>query len=270
MNRKSISYPQVALIVCAAMSVIAAVLRIALTLTSLDVHGVYVRGAVLPTVYHTLLALTAAAFILCAFKFIPNRTDSHRHPTSEISVFMSFLIGFLFIADAVITLYNILKGNPSLTRFDTLELIFSIPSAVYFIACALKPKLSSAAVALTSVFPTAWCAVCLIRIYFDKSLLMTDPGRILAEMSLLAAMIAFLSESRAQLGKFSHRFFMAATPTASVLLFGSAIPDLILSDKLMLGTSGSLLRSAICLALALFFVIRLAVYAKHYSNSSDK
>jgi len=96
---------------------------------------------------------------------------------------------------------------------------------------------------------------------------MTNPGRILEQVALLAAMIAFLTESRAQLGAFVHRFFLAAAPAASVLLFTVSVPNLIYYKKLVSETSGSPVRTALCFAFALFFLARLLSYAK--SSSAD-
>ena len=55
--------------VCATVAaILSVVIRVLLSISSLDAdYGVYKRGAVLPTVYHILLAVVCAAFIVPPF-----------------------------------------------------------------------------------------------------------------------------------------------------------------------------------------------------------
>ncbi len=245
------------------MAVIAAALRCVLTLTALDAHyGVYESGSALTVIFHIILAASVIIISVAATLKAPKRDAKYLIPRSDFTVFTSCAAAFLLAFELFISLYNTLTSNTEPAIFDILEMCFSVPAIVFFLALALTTKSRTAALALTSLFPTAWCATCLIRIYFDNSVLMTSPNKILGELALLAAMLYFLVEARNQLGMTSHRFYLAAASAAPILLFTSAVPNLLFSDKLSIGTSDSYMRYAIEAVFALFIWARLAAYAK--------
>lgn len=246
------------------MAVLAAALRCVLTLTTLDArYGVYETDSVLPIAFHIILATGIAAVSAAAALKVPKRDAGYLIPRSDFTVFASCAAAFLLAFELFTSLYNTLTSSIEPALFDILEMCFSVPATVFFLALIRTVKKRSAALALTSFFPTAWCAVCLIRIYFDNSVLMTSPNKILGELALLAAMLYFLAEARNQLGIASDRFYLAAASAAPVLLLTSAVPNLLFSDKLSIGTSDSYMRYAIEAVFAIFIWARLAAYAKN-------
>ena len=273
MNRITISAPKLILGSTLTVSAVFTILRCVLTITTLDIHGLYQRGSVLPTVFHALLALSTVSLIAFSVLSAPKKTEAYDFQPSVLSAVLSIVIGFVFAVNAMTAIYIIMvEKNPAAT-FDILEIIFCIPSTTYFITTAVKPRIKSTPIILTSMFPIAWCALYLIRIYFDKELLMTDPGRILKQVALLAAMIALLTETRVRLGIFSHRFFLASSSAAAVLLLTSAVPDLLFSDELMLGMSDSFMNVILRLAFSLLFCSRIASYllsSKHDTNTDEE
>lgn len=269
MKKTHISPSFAMLIASLALTVISVAARIFLTLTALETkHGVYERGNILPTVYHIVLFFAIAAIVVFAIVKTPKGDPEFVFVQSAPHTFTACVCAFLLIAEVCLTLYHALSSTIKLTNFDILEICFAIPAAIYFLGLAVTKQKRSAVLMLTSFFPIAWCAVCLIRIYFDTSVLQVSPNKIFGELALLSAMIYFLSESRAQIGTLNHKLFIACSAAAPVLLFTSAIPNLFYPSILSSGTSDNFLRYAIDAAFALFIWSRLAAYVK--ANVPDK
>ncbi len=259
---------RVLLIISIAAVILSVVTRSVLTVTTLDArYGVYEHGNAIPTIYHILLlviCLLMAGYALISAK----STNKAFFPASNsFTVFASFACGFLLAADFLITFITVAANGLSPTRFDIIEICFSVPAIIYFIAIAVKPKSRSSVLALASLFPIAWCAVCLIRMYFDTTVLMTSPDRILGQIALLSAMIFFLSEARIRVSNFSHRLFTASASVAPVLLLTHAVPNLLFANRLAIGESYSTIRCAVEIAFALFAYARLSLYNKEENLS---
>lgn len=256
-------FPLGMLIASIAASFVFVALRIFLTLTLLvPRYGVYDADSILPTIYHGALAVAVVVFAIIAIIRSPKREPDYSHKITDFTVFTSCACGFLLAFEVAFTIYKILTAKTEPSTFDIVEICFAVPALIYFIGLITSHGRKSAALMLTSLFPTAWCAVCLIRIYFDVSVLQTSPNKILGEIALLSAMFYFLSESRVQLGKHSSKLHIAAASIAPILLLSSAVPNLLFSRLLSIGLSDDFMRYAIDAVFALFMWSRLGAYAK--------
>ncbi len=259
------------LLISVLASVLSAAARSVLTLTALDAkYGVYEHGNAAPVVYHIILLVIC--LLIAVYAVITTKSDDKLYfPASNgFTVFASFACGFLLTADLVITLAKITTAALSPTKFDVLEICFALPAIIYFLSVAFKPTCRATALAFTSLFPIAWCAVCLIRIYFDEKILMTSPDRILGQIALLSAMIFFLSEARIRVSNFSGRLFTVSASVTPVLLLTHAIPNLLFASRLSIGESYSTVRCAVEIGFALFAYARLALYNNKEENLSNQ
>ncbi|MBQ8248899.1 MAG: hypothetical protein IJY93_03320 [Clostridia bacterium] len=286
--KKKINFPLILLIASLGTALLAVIARSILTQTQLDVkYGVYARDTILPTVFHIALAVILTALVFISLATAPKHSKEYTCPNSNSGIFISSTIAFLLVADILFSLYYIYKHieetkniSPELLEkmtllerlplFDILELVFCIPAIIFFLSFIFEKVKVPAARAFCSFFPTAWCTVCLIRIYFDTTVLNTSPSKTLFEIALLAAMLYFLNESRSLLGIFSHRFYLATATVAPVLLFTSAIPSLLFPTKLLIGESDSFLRCTICAAFAVFIWIRYGAYVSSLKKADTE
>ena len=259
MNKKSVPAPKALFISCIAVSLLAVIFRILLTATVLetDKHGLYTAGSPFPALFHIFLGLAAVAFVFISVKTTSKKADSFTLRTMPSNIYL----GVLLLVDALGIILNILTAKAEKDTFIMLELAFALVSAVYIIGSAARPNNNSPFVVLTALTPIAFCAVCLVSVYFDSELLMTDPGRILRQVAFLSAMLAFLSCPREKLGIFSHKLFLASTTVAPIMLLASAVPDMLFRNKLLLGSYDTTARSLVCIGIALYFIERLYVYA---------
>ena len=157
---------------------------------------------------------------------------------------------------------KLFMSNEAPLVFSIIEICFAIPAIIYFFGLVRSQPKRSGALALASLFPIAWCAICLIRVYFDNTALQVSPNKIISELAFLSAMIYFLSEARAQLGTIKHRLYLASSVIAPVLLTTSAVPNLLCAKELSISASDNYMRYAVCLVFALFIWARLFAYAK--------
>lgn len=271
------------LVASVALAVVSTVVRSVLTLTALDTtYGVYKHGNILPTVYHAVLATALVALVIFAVCKAPKRSPEYTRPQSAFTTFASCVCAFMLIANTLIsayhTIYYIVENHAILAEYDKLklfmtdeaplvfsiiEICFAIPAIIYFIGLVGSQTKRTGVLALTSLSPIAWCALCLIRVYFDNSALQVSPNKIMSELAFLAAMIYFLSEARAQLGTINHKIYLASAGIAPVLLTTSAVPNILFSRELSISTTDNSMRYAICAVFALFIWARLFAYAKN-------
>lgn len=248
------------LLFCAVLiiSLLSAGIRVLLTTNCLDAHyGVYRSGEILPTVYHIALFVIVILAVAAAILISKRVSGAVPPPVGDFTIFASCISAFMLAASTLLSLYYILIRRQPASVYDWLMIIASVPAIIFFLSL-IKTKLNSrAALTFASFFPTAWCAVLLIRVYFDTSLLITNPHKTLHQLALLAAMVYFLNESRFLLSKSSRPLFLAASATAPILLLSSSLPALILPDLLLIGSSDSFIDYAVECALAVFILSRL-------------
>ncbi len=255
---------------CAA---IFAIFRMILTNMYLEpMYGVYTHGAVIPDIFHAVLAIIIVAFGVTAYSTNISRDGEYNIPKSDFSLFTSFSAALILTFDLFLSLYNIYKtaiSEASPSALDILEICFLLPAIFYFFGLTRGNSGRTLALILTSYFPTAWCAVSLIKVYFDNTVLMTSPNKIINEVALLSAMVYFLGESRIQLSAISHRLYLFTASAAPVLLTVSALPNLFMADKISLGKSDSTILYVTEIVFALFMWSRLAAYAKNPELRDD-
>ena len=276
-----------AFIVSVVLAIISAVVRSVLTVTALDTaYGVYEHGNALPTVYHIILAISLLVLVAFALIKAPRRSPEYIRSQCQLTAFTSCVCAFMLTASTLINAYNAVyyivenysflmqyeKANTFMSNeapliFSIIEICFAIPSIVYFLELAFSQAKRAPLLALTSFAPIAWCALCLVRIYFDSTALMVSPNKIISELTLLATMIYFLSEVRFHIGTASHKVYLASALTAPILLITSAVPNLLFAKELSISQTDNSMVYAIYLVFALFIWARLFAYAKNDSTN---
>ena len=268
MKNKQLSWARIAFIasVCSAAAATAA--RTILTFTLLDAnYGVYRHGSILPNIFHIILAAVCIALALMGIFKAPNLSKEHSVPLNTLTAFASFASALLIAARAAEILWF---GAASLTlgKIEITEAVFAIISALYFIALPIKGGKRSVGLAFASFGPIGWCTVSLIGLYFDKTVLMTSPNKVLGLVSLLSAMLYFLCETRLMTENLSHRYFLAAASAAPVLLITSALPNVVCYGLLSIGSWDDLIRYAAETVLGLFILARLYAYSRSVQSDS--
>ncbi|MBQ8509306.1 MAG: hypothetical protein IJ493_05290 [Clostridia bacterium] len=270
MNKKS-SLPTKVFLGSLLLAVLSVAARIVLTLTSLDTaYGVYKHGDAGSVIHHAALAIFCLLLVILSLTSGKALEERGRPGSGDAVIFASCVSAFLLAASSFLSLYNIVIAHADVEIYDILMIAFSLPAIVFFFGLIRSGKRRTPAMVFMSFFPTAWCAIYLIQVYFDSSALITSPNRIFNQLALLAAMAAFLMESRFLLGTVKKPVYLAIASVTPVLLLTSAVPNLVLSDRLFIGSSDNFLCYAVEAAFALFFYARLWSFAHSTQEPDDE
>ncbi len=255
MNTKRFSL--ISLLAAALIGLTAAGVRILLTISSYDsVYGVYDHGAVPPVVCGWLLA--AACALLFALGHLGAKSLPP-HPMNRMcdgTIFAACMAGFLSFSDFILTIINSVRGFHA-SMLGLCRAVAAVFAFIYFLLL-LKAKLKQpVSLSFFSFMPLIWCVFYLIEIYFDKSTLVVSPNKTMNMLALLAAMVGFLMEARLHLGFAETRLYSGVMCFAPVLLLTSSLPNMIISERLSIGSADNFICYAVEAAFALFFLSRL-------------
>lgn len=251
--------------VCTAIASVG--VRIYLSEALLDSNGVYERS-ILPIVYHIVLAVSIIALAAVLIIIGRKKSTTSLIPGSTVTVFLACAVGFLLCADIFISVYGAMNSTEKVPVIDILGIAAAIPSAIFFFLLATQKEERSTPIAITSLFPPIWCAICVMQIYFDTTVLINSPNKILGEFSLILAMLFFLMESRNQIGISKGGFYLAAAVTAPILLLSSAVPNLICRDKFE-SDALSMIHCVTYIAIALFMYSRFLSSYRESNTPTD-
>lgn len=194
-----------------------------------DKIGLYRSGEIAPSLFNVFLVLSLLLIVTCVMFFKKDEMPKKLKHNSVMTMIMSAFCGVLLVMSAVLFLSSMnpasFHGNSTVTVYK-LRFILSIiafPSALYFLSVTLRKTEYTESLALLSFFPTLWTLLYLMSIYFDHSVLLNSPPRILHQLALVALMLFQLYEARALIGKpFPRVYFIIASATV-VLLSTSAV-----------------------------------------------
>ncbi len=135
---------------------------------------------------------------------------------SAVSFFMSDSIGIAYGA-AAITVYKL--------RYACSVIAF--PTGIYYFAVAFSGKNKTNFTSVLSFFPIVWTLLFIMSVYFDHSVLINSPVRVIQQLALIVLMLYQLFESRTLLG-ISKPILYFIFANLSVLFLSTAfIPEVI-------------------------------------------
>lgn len=167
--------------------------------------GVYQADTSLGTI--TAWGLTVLVLILSsALVVLPKEDTASPIPLCNNPLaFLSAMSGGAAICTSLLMAFDARTTAGSLQTLSILLAIFSLPAGVYLILSAITRRTDDKRLTILGFFPVIWLAMCLIRIYFDRTSAINDPLKILLQISLAAIMLYFLTELRARVGKPGYR-----------------------------------------------------------------
>lgn len=136
-------------------------------------------------------------------------------------------------------------------------IIFAALSIAHFVLTAIDERQSSTKRASFGICTVVFLAVYSAYLYFDTTLPLNAPNKILDQMAYLFSSLFFLYETRLSLGREKWRSYIAFGFIASLITAYSSIPSALYyfaTDRL---TSNSVYEIALTLALFIFITARL-------------
>lgn len=274
-----------AVIITAVTAVVAALAHTAVLLFSYDSSlGVYIYNGYSPVMFIAGTVIGLAAVIIAAVSVPSGACGIERVPVcGTAEAFFAAMAGAAIFAysvmnciAAIIEIIRNLPPNSSISVIISAILsnttavlwiimtLLSIPTAAYLIISALTKTEEKPALTALGFFPVLWTAVCLLRIYFDRTSAINNPVKIFSQMALAAVMLFFLSELRIRVGKPVMRVYLAFSGAAAMLGFSYSVSLIAAYLSGVGGLSGDVLLAVVILLCAVYAFSGMAAMRKRF------
>lgn len=274
-----------AVIITAVTAVVAALAHTAVLLFSYDSSlGVYIYNGYSPVMFIAGTVIGLAAVIIAAVSVPSGACGIERVPVcGTAEAFFAAMAGAAIFAysvmnciAAIIEIIRNLPPNSSISVIISAILsnttavlwiimtLLSIPTAAYLIISAVTKTEEKPALTALGFFPVLWTAVCLLRIYFDRTSAINNPVKIFSQMALAAVMLFFLSELRIRVGKPVMRVYLAFSGAAAMLGFSYSVSLIAAYLSGVGGLSGDVLLAVVILLCAVYAFSGMAAMRKRF------
>jgi len=274
-----------AVIITAVTAIVAALAHTAVLLFSYDSSlGVYIYNGYSPVMFIAGTVIGLAAVIIAAVSVPSGACGIERVPVcGTAEAFFAAMAGAAIFAysvmnciAAIIEIIRNLPPNSSISVIISAILsnttavlwiimtLLSIPTAAYLIISAVTKTEEKPALTALGFFPVLWTAVCLLRIYFDRTSAINNPVKIFSQMALAAVMLFFLSELRIRVGKPVLRVYLAFSGAAAMLGFSYSVSLIAAYLSGVGGLSGDVLLAVVILLCAVYAFSGMAAMRKRF------
>lgn len=274
-----------AVIITAVTAIVAALAHTAVLLFSYDSSlGVYIYNGYSPVMFIAGTVIGLAAVIIAAVSVPSGACGIERVPVcGTAEAFFAAMAGAAIFAysvmnciAAIIEIIRNLPPNSSISVIISAILsnttavlwiimtLLSIPTAAYLIISAVTKTEEKPALTALGFFPVLWTAVCLLRIYFDRTSAINNPVKIFSQMALAAVMLFFLSELRIRVGKPVMRVYLAFSGAAAMLGFSYSVSLIAAYLSGVGGLSGDVLLAVVILLCAVYAFSGMAAMRKRF------
>lgn len=274
-----------AVIITAVTAIVAALAHTAVLLFSYDSSlGVYIYNGYSPVMFIAGTVIGLAAVIIAAVSVPSGACGIERVPVcGTAEAFFAAMAGAAIFAysvmnciTAIIEITRNLPPNSSISVIISAILsnttavlwiimtLLSIPTAAYLIISAVTKTEEKPALTALGFFPVLWTAVCLLRIYFDRTSAINNPVKIFSQMALAAVMLFFLSELRIRVGKPVLRVYLAFSGAAAMLGFSYSVSLIAAYLSGVGGLSGDVLLAVVILLCAVYAFSGMAAMRKRF------
>lgn len=274
-----------AVIITAVTAIVAALAHTAVLLFSYDSSlGVYIYNGYSPVMFIAGTVIGLAAVIIAAVSVPSGACGIERVPVcGTTEAFFAAMAGAAIFAysvmnciAAIIEIIRNLPPNSSISVIISAILsnttavlwiimtLLSIPTSAYLIISAVTKTEEKPALTALGFFPVLWTAVCLLRIYFDRTSAINNPVKIFSQMALAAVMLFFLSELRIRVGKPVLRVYLAFSGAAAMLGFSYSVSLIAAYLSGVGGLSGDVLLAVVILLCAVYAFSGMAAMRKRF------
>lgn len=274
-----------AVIITAVTAVVAALAHTAVLLFSYDSSlGVYIYNGYSPVMFIAGTVIGLAAVIIAAVSVPSGACGIERVPVcGTAEAFFAAMAGAAIFAYSVMnciaTIIEIIRNLPPNSSISVIisailsnttavlwiiMTLLSIPTAAYLIISAVTKTEEKPALTALGFFPVLWTAVCLLRIYFDRTSAINNPVKIFSQMALAAVMLFFLSELRIRVGKPVLRVYLAFSGAAAMLGFSYSVSLIAAYLSGVGGLSGDVLLAVVILLCAVYAFSGMAAMRKRF------
>lgn len=247
----------ITLAVGALLTVTAIVLRMVLLLFHFDTSVRHFADIPLSTVAFPAV-LIFAAVLFAAFGFLKRgELQGNALNASLPAAFASAFCAVAALVYAISEISDVMDAADSLTRiFGILMLVCSIGLIVYFILNVIGtvPVFFRA---LCGIFTVFFCVFYILYSYFDTTLMLNDPNRVLDQIAFLSLVFFFLVECRFFFKAARYSVYLPLAMLAMLLCAVSSIPALIYGAMEDVSLTGSTTHDFMVFSFFVYAVVQL-------------
>ena len=255
------------------------VLRTIACINDLNLQSTHFDDKILNICANVIVALATVYFITYVFKkgkdmkFIPNFTSASTYvPTGLVGVATVFMIVFLFsTAKTEYNTINIYGEYPlrGMAYFHFAAAFFALLSIVHFVLTALIERHSSTSRATFGLCTVIFLSLYSVHLYFDSSMPVNAPNKLIDELSYLSSALFFLYETRLSMGREKWKEYISIGFISALFTAYSSIPALITFFVRDAKISNNIYESVLTLALFIFISSRILLTSKLIENEQS-
>lgn len=256
MTKTTSLFARIAFVITLVFTAAATALRIYLMQNAYDFeNGFYTNDTLHMLFRYALIAFAAIAFVT-AYIYIKEEKSSKLPSENRAVVFAGIFAACAFIGFIV---YNFAKFVlPMFERpgaADILMCVFSAIALLYFLTYSAKAEIGDSR-ALLCCGPALTLLALVFGLYFNTSVSYVNHSVVLCYATSIFLMLATIAEANAFLRRPYLRRYLAYVPTAVVLSFALAVPDIIYAITHFDAPITDIYYDIIILALGVFHLVR--------------
>ncbi len=229
----------------------------------------YFSNKVLINIANIMTLSAIAIFIISAFcgKKKENLRFKFQSPASIV------VSGLLSVAIAFLGIFLLLRANDGglfsqatekspelISVFELIIAILSMLGVLYLVLCISNRERHSQKRAMLGLCTAVFFAAYATYLYFDSTLPINAPNKLIDQMAYLFTAIFFLFETRISLGRELWRPYVASGFIAATLCIYASLPSMIVYFAKGYLVSNSIFDFALTLSVAIYVVVRIVQY----------
>ncbi|MBR5314427.1 MAG: hypothetical protein IKU45_03320 [Clostridia bacterium] len=215
--------------------------------------GMYKSGTVTPEAFAVFMAVGVVVIIVSSIIFGKENMPKGVYGLTLVTAIASLAAAFVLAYSAVSFLMsfdlNTFSAASIVNKTRVIGAFVAFPAAVYYFISFLAGKTTEKIQAVFSFFPLVWTWIYLLGIYFDHTIEMSSPARIIKELALITLMLYQLMETRALIGKSKPRAYLMVSSFALIFLCPAFLPkvfewiggDIILDTEVLCALFGAIM-----------------------------
>ncbi len=227
--------------------------------------GMYKAGTVTPEAFSVFMLVGVAVIIVSSIMFgkdnLPKGVYGLPLFTAVVSLAAAAVLCYSSVTFLMSFKVDTFSTASVVEKTTYIGSFVAFPAAIYYFISFLAGKSTEKIQAVFSFFPIIWTWIYLLGMYFDHTIEMNSPVRVIEELSLIALMIYQLMETRALLGKSKPRTYLMVASFAIIFLCPTFLPtayewisgDIILDNEISCAVYGTVM--------AVYILTRLLGYS---------
>ncbi len=194
--------------------------------------GLYKSGAITPEVFYVYM-IAVALFIVTVVFMLRHDGLPTGNSRSFFKRFFALVSSVFIIFSAVMFLMNngndiVMGSSAQMTyNFKKIASFLAFPAALYYMLTAFSTKENDKVQVASSFFSVLWTLLYLMSVYFDHSVLINSPAKVIQQLALVFLMVFQLFEIRGLIGRQKPIIYFMLSLAVVLFMSVAYIPELV-------------------------------------------